>query len=350
MEQQVSVEQAAKFAEKAHEAMYEHGVPPTPSNFAVWYHYFSGRFPDLTRTIEIHIANKRSFDAALNRELHDRFFGSENEANNIRQISSQIESTLGDVLDRMGEVGADADRYGNVLAEVSSEIDGADSSGVQKIVAKLVAETQRMAEQNDSLKGKLESSSLEINQLREDLANVRQEALTDALTGIANRKMFDNTLHECANAARENGLPLSLMLLDIDHFKKFNDTHGHQIGDKVLQLVAHTLTQCVKGRDLPARYGGEEFAVILPQTSLEDATTLADQVRLTVAQRKIVRKSTGQDLGTITMSIGVSHYAPGEPLQDLIERADEALYAAKNAGRNLVMTQATGPKIAAVAG
>ena len=350
MEQQVSVEQAAQFAEKAHAAMCQHGVPPTPSNFAVWYHYFSGRFPDLTRTIEIHLANKRSFDADLNRELHDRFFGSENEANNIRQISTQIELTLGDMLDRMGEVGANADRYGDVLAEVSSEIDGADSSGIQKIVAKLVSETRRMAAQNDSLKGKLESSSLEINQLREDLANVRQEALTDALTGIANRKMFDNTLQDCASAARENDAPLSLMLLDIDHFKKFNDTYGHQLGDKVLQLVGHTLTQCVKGRDLPARYGGEEFAVILPQTSLPDATTLADQVRLSVAQRKIVRKSTGQDLGTITMSIGVSAYVPGESLQDLIERADEALYAAKNAGRNRVMTQATGPKIAAVAG
>lgn len=350
MEQQVSVEQAAKLAEMAQEAMRRHGVPPTPSNFAVWYHYHSGRFPDLTRTIEIHLANKRSFDAALNRELHDRFFGSENEANNIRQISSQIESTLGDVLERMGEVGADTDRYGSVLAEVSNEIDGADSSGIQKIVAKLVAETQRMADQNDSLKGRLESSSLEINQLREDLANVRQESLTDALTGIANRKMFDNTLHECATGALQNGEPLSLMLLDIDHFKKFNDTFGHQLGDKVLQLVAHTMTQCVKGRDLPARYGGEEFAVILPRTNLEDATTLADQVRLSVAQRKIVRKSTGQDLGTITMSIGVSAYVPGEDLQDLVKRADEALYAAKNAGRNKVMTQAADTNVTSIAG
>lgn len=350
MEQQVSVEQAEKYAVKAHEAMQRHGVPPTPSNFAVWYHYHSGRFPDLVRTIEIHLANKRSFDAALNRELHDRFFASENEANNIRQISSQIETTLGDMLDRMGEAGAEADRYGSVLAEVSSEIDTADSSGIQSIVAKLVSETQRMAEQNDALKGKLESSSLEINQLREDLANVRQESLTDALTGIANRKMFDNTLHECAGAALENGVPLSLMLLDIDHFKKFNDTFGHQLGDKVLQLVAHTLTQCVKGRDLPARYGGEEFAVILPQTNLDDATTLADQVRLSVAQRKIVRKSTGQDLGTITMSVGVSAYVPGENLQDLIARADEALYAAKNAGRNQVIARAADTNIAVAAG
>ncbi len=330
--------------------MQQHDVPPTPSNFAVWYHYYSGRFPDLTRAIEIHIANKRTFDAALNRELHDRFFGSENEANNIRQISSQIESTLGDVLHRMGEVGASADRYGDVLAAVSSEIAGADSSGVQEIVAKLVSETRRMADQNDSLQAELETSSLEINQLREDLANVRQESLTDALTGIANRKMFDTTLRECADAALRNAEPMSLMLLDIDHFKKFNDTFGHQLGDKVLQLVAHTLTQCVKGRDLPARYGGEEFGIILPQTNLEAATTLADQVRLSVAQRKIVRKSTGQDLGTITMSIGVSAYVPGEDLAGLIERADGALYAAKDAGRNRVMARAADTNVAAIAG
>ncbi len=132
---------------------------------------------------------------------------------------------------------------------------------------------------------------------------------------------------------------LCLLLMDIDHFKKFNDTFGHQVGDEVLKVVARTLKEGVKGRDTPARYGGEEFAVILPQTSLKNAVVVAEQIRTTLASRKLQNRKTGADYGFVTLSIGVSKYRFGESLEALIQRADEALYLGKNRGRNRVVEE-----------
>jgi diguanylate cyclase len=128
-------------------------------------------------------------------------------------------------------------------------------------------------------------------------------------------------------------------MCDIDHFKKFNDTWGHQTGDQVLRLVATCLSENVKGRDTAARYGGEEFGVLLRGTGLEAATKVADQIRLMVENKKLVKKSTGDVLGTITISIGVAQIAAGEPIEAVVRRADACLYGAKHHGRNLVINQ-----------
>jgi diguanylate cyclase len=126
------------------------------------------------------------------------------------------------------------------------------------------------------------------------------------------------------------------LLTDIDHFKKFNDTYGHQTGDQVLRLVALAVKQNVKGHDVACRYGGEEFAVLLPHTSLRQAVTVAEHIRRAVLTKELVKRSTGENLGRITISIGVSSFVAQDTVQSMIARADAALYAAKAAGRNLV--------------
>jgi diguanylate cyclase len=140
-------------------------------------------------------------------------------------------------------------------------------------------------------------------------------------------------------SAMEVGENLCLVMIDIDHFKRFNDTYGHPMGDQVLRLVARVIADNVKGRDTPARYGGEEFAVILPNTSLADAATVAEQLRRAVSKRRVTRRDTMQDLGSVTMSLGVSQFRPGEQLQHFIDRADAALYQAKRAGRDRVLSE-----------
>ncbi len=168
---------------------------------------------------------------------------------------------------------------------------------------------------------------------------MQKEALTDALTGIPNRKSFDMRLRVAAREARENEEPLSLLFADIDHFKHFNDTFGHQIGDQVLRLVARTLTDSVKGRDTPARHGGEEFAIILPQTPLNAARIVADQIRLGLMRRRLVGRDRRDNYGSVTLSFGAAEYRPGESLTTFVERADAALYFAKRHGRNRVATE-----------
>ena len=182
----------------------------------------------------------------------------------------------------------------------------------------------------------------EIDGLRRDLQAAWSEARTDGLTGLANRKHFDQALRLAAAQALEQGIAACLLLADIDHFKQFNDVYGHALGDQVLRLVASLLRHNVKGQDLVARYGGEEFAVILPATRLADAATLADRLRELVASRRVQLKDRGQTLGRVTLSIGVAEFRPGERCADWIARADGALYQAKREGRNRVVA-APGP-------
>jgi diguanylate cyclase len=130
---------------------------------------------------------------------------------------------------------------------------------------------------------------------------------------------------------------LSLLVIDIDHFRSFNNTHGHQVGDAVLRLVADKLKRSVKGRDTVARYGGEEFIVLLPQTGDDGAAQLAEQIRADIAHSRLVVRNRGQDLGKVTISIGVAELMPGETPDNCFRRADEALFQAKHEGRNRVI-------------
>src|SRR5258708_29183496 len=141
---------------------------------------------------------------------------------------------------------------------------------------------------------------------------------------------------------------MSLMLTDIDHFKSFNDTYGHLTGDQVLRLVALSVKQNVKGQDIAARYGGEEFAIVLPRTALREAITVADHIRRAVMGKELMKRSTGEHLGRVTISIGVATLRSSDTLQALIERADACLYAAKRNGRNRVICE-NDPEVAPAA-
>jgi diguanylate cyclase len=174
---------------------------------------------------------------------------------------------------------------------------------------------------------------------------VRKESLTDPLTGISNRKAFDADLKDAMDKARQTNEPLCLLMCDIDHFKAFNDTWGHTTGDQVLRLVGGCLSENVKGRDTAARYGGEEFAVILRNTVLADAVSLANQIRLYVERKKLVKKSTGDILGTISISVGVAQFSREDTQVLFIQRADKCLYAAKGAGRNCVVSDTKQPSL-----
>jgi diguanylate cyclase len=156
-------------------------------------------------------------------------------------------------------------------------------------------------------------------------------ARTDALTGLANRRAFDEHLHMRLADWRRHEIPTSLVMIDVDHFKKFNDTHGHQAGDAVLRGVAKVLVDEMRDTDLVARLGGEEIAIVLPRTELLEATRVAERGRLAIADMSI--NYSGQSL-RVSASFGVSKIVGGDGAETLIRRADQALYAAKQNGRN----------------
>lgn len=340
MEYSEGVEQARAYAEKALEHMAAQQVPTTPRNFAVWYSYVSERYPDLKKALDVLISNKQSFSRGTNDEIYDKYFTNSEEGLALQETSKRIEEQVNRVLEVMNGASGGVEDFGKSLKSGLGAI--ADSKGLEDIrnaVQSLAVETQKMQQSNSSLQERLKESSEEIASLRQNLEDVQREAMTDALTGIANRKMFDITLRKRAMEAMEAGESLCLALTDIDFFKKFNDSYGHQTGDQVLKLVARILQGNVKGNDLAARYGGEEFAVILPKTRIEDAKTVCEQIRKAVSTKRIRNRQTGEEMGNITLSIGIAVFRPGERLSDFIHRSDEGLYFAKGNGRNQVVLE-----------
>jgi diguanylate cyclase len=327
--------QAATFAETAIRCMRANDVPPTPENYAVWYGYVSGELPELKRTMDILLSNRQAFTPEICADLHGRFFDANGQLSLLEDTGDKLRRAVEEVVKSIGAAAGDATSFTQALDRFSSAIGrGEGTDKVRGLISGLVGETQRMAERNRALEERLQHSSSEVEELRQNLEVVRREALTDPLTGIPNRKHFDARLRDAARDAMEAGEPLSLLIADIDHFKRFNDTWGHLIGDQVLKLVARTLTDTVKGRDTPTRYGGEEFAIILPQTALGDAAIVAEQIRKTMMRHTLIGKDSRDNYGTVTLSLGAAQYRPGEPLADLIKRADAALYHAKRSGRN----------------
>ena len=334
------LELARTFGGKAMVQMGDLLVPATPNNYAIWYVYHSGRTPDLKRDIDNLIASKQAITPELTNEIYERYFGGVAEGEALRDTGQGLEAAISKLMGFLSEAGTGTEEYGKALEQYSTQlVDTAGAEEARAIVTAILGETKNMAERQTNLRDELAASTQEIETLREGIRDARREAMTDVLTGIANRKALNERLLESMDEAQETGAPMCALMLDIDFFKKFNDTYGHQLGDQVLRLVARTLTECIKGRDLAARYGGEEFVILLPLTSLDNAFKLADHIRETVAAKRIINRTTGESLGQITLSIGASIYRPGEDSEAIIKRADEALYAAKRNGRNLVLSE-----------
>ncbi|HUI95718.1 MAG TPA: GGDEF domain-containing protein, partial [Xanthobacteraceae bacterium] len=219
---------------------------------------------------------------------------------------------------------------------------------VRGIIETLVQTASDIKRDNRALEARLKSSKQEITQLQQNLEAVRTESMTDPLTSLANRKYFEEVLARSIAEASASTEPMTLLLTDIDHFKTFNDTHGHLTGDQVLRLVAMAVKHNVKDEDIAARYGGEEFAVVLPRTALREAVAVAEQIRRTVMSKELMKRSSGEHLGRVTVSIGVAAHRRGDTIHALIERADCCLYAAKRNGRNRVICE-TDPEVMPVA-
>ncbi len=333
-------EQAAAYAGEALQLMAKNGVPSTPENFTVWYTHVSGRDTDLSDTLETLSSSGQTFTAVQNAAIVGSFIDAIDATDAVHETSQKIEESVSAVLEFLRDANDGVESYGESLETNLGAMAGAESlESLRRAVETLVSDTKGMSAQNSALRDRLQDSSTEIQGLREHLEDVRKEASTDALTGIANRKFFDSTLRQETRQATESGDGLRLLLGDIDHFKRFNDNFGHQTGDQVLKLVGMILKQAAAKDGTAARYGGEEFAIILPRADLETAKKLAEYVRVTVASKRIRKKSTGEDFGNITMSIGVSLFKQGEPMADLIQRADQGLYHAKGAGRDRVVTE-----------
>jgi diguanylate cyclase len=312
-------------------------ILPTPENYELWYVYYARSIPEVVRVIDGIIENGQAITDYVCGEIYNRFLSDLRNEETVRNSGAQVQEAIQSVSGAVLGVQEATKNYGEKLSEANTQIAVAKSQGEMQAAVKIAADsTKQMIYQSAQLEQMLLESNAAMEEMRRDLEHVRREAMTDGLTGLANRKAFDSEFDRLFQDATKDKLKFTLLMLDIDHFKAFNDNFGHQVGDQVLRLVARTLKDSIKGKDFAARYGGEEFSIILPDTDMAGAVIVGNALRKAVASKDVINRSTGKVLGRITLSVGVAEFAHEKTPEDLIERADTALYSAKHNGRNQV--------------
>lgn len=231
-------------------------------------------------------------------------------------------------------------RYCESLAQADRNLPAAASpEKVRAIVRVLIDANAQMQRETNELAKNLEKSRSQVATLRFKLEEAKAVGMRDSLTALANRRSFDSHLIKEIKEARSQGTPMCLMMGDLDHFKKINDNYGHPFGDQVLKYFADLLVKHTKGGDVAARLGGEEFAVILPQTTLERAMRLTDQIRSRLEAQEWLNAQSGQLFNKITASFGIVRLGEQDDSESLVKRADTMLYEAKRAGRNCIIIE-----------
>jgi len=316
-----------------------HDIPPTPPNYEIWTGYVVGSPPELCREIDTRLTAGEAFTDETNEELFERFFANTRLSIQMLEASGMIARELDGAVSNLRGAGSQAGSYASLLKSTAARFDGGvDSTEFRAMVQQLAVSTHEMAEQNLKLVEQIEASSRQVEELQAALQAVKVEALTDGLTGLANRRMFDDTLQRRIDDALESKSELCVALFEIDNFRRITDNWGHSLGDQVLRYIASTLRAHAQGDVMAARIATEEFALIMPRTNVNLGEALAERIARAIKSKRLSVKSTGDVIGEITLSIGVARFQTGETMGVMLERASACLDAARAQGRDRSVT------------
>lgn len=340
MDEHLQYKAALSLAKRTLEFVADYRTPPTPHAYELFYTFAAGLNPKLSCALRNVLAEKGRLPSSDAEALHDKYLAPDVETQQIEEIAKKLSAEVTANLKLLGSAAVSTKQYETSLGSAEKKLElASEVPEAQSAVNALIAATREMAQTNAELVSNLNASRAQVEEMEQCLKLVREESSKDALTGLTNRKRFDLRLNEEILKVTQNGQPLSLLVLDVDHFKKFNDKFGHLAGDAVLRFVSSCIQSNIKGRDVAARFGGEEFTVVLIDTEIANATKLADQIRAMINSKELIRKSSGENLGFISVSVGVAEYQPDDSAESLFGRADECLLFAKRAGRNRVVRQ-----------
>ncbi len=332
-----NIEVSTKILRHAVPKMSELDIPVTPENYSVWYEYFLGVNLDLKRVVDHKIENGEIFTEEVNSDLVKQFV-LEISPDVIESVHVETQLVINNLLEKVSKISSGTANLTETLTDFNQELQKTnDADMLYKLVDTLVNEMGSVIHDNKQMEADLNHMNDEVCSLKSEMENLSVVAQTDQLTSLFNRRAFEDQIQVHMENYEQNQTASSLLVVDIDHFKLFNDTHGHLVGDKVLAYVALALKKSVKGTDFVARYGGEEFVVLLPDTHLDDALIVAEALRKKIADKKLTTgKEKKHSLGPLTVSVGVATLNNSDDRESYFIRADEALYRAKSSGRNRV--------------
>ena len=339
LESRLRSPEAYALARQALEQLEGQRVWPTPLNYEIWAYVLTAPDSPLAKELKrIHETGQPITEEVA--ETLAAFLPRNRLSEQIRDTGQALSRELASAEQAIRSAQETSETFSTRLEETSRSLEAEPSSAaLQGVVADLSDATRQMQAQNAEVERALAASTSEVAMLREQLEEIRKEAATDPLTRLANRRAFDEEIERVRAEAESRGDDFCLVLLDIDHFKKFNDTWGHQTGDQVLRYVASIIRKRVNAPRFASRFGGEEFAIILPGESLFEASPLVNAILKDVSSASIRRRSTNDNLGIITLSAGIASYRAGDSVHDIIERADANLYTAKRRGRNRLVIE-----------
>jgi diguanylate cyclase len=331
-----SIKEAAEYLRLTLNKLGEHKLPANPTNYTVWYEHVANLNPSLSDIINDSLKNSIHVNKDLTDHLYSQYILDRGKAS-VSELKGDLTNIIKEVFSGIVSAENEYSNFGVHLNEFTTNLsESGDKDTFKNSLKNLVMEVNKVNKTNKAFSAKLKATNSELNSLQIKLKEVEQFASRDALTGLYNRRAFEEQLTKLLAKCANNCGHLAAIMADIDHFKKVNDTHGHLIGDDLLRIVSKTIRDQVKRKDIVCRYGGEEFVILLPETRLEDAVTVAENIRKHFADMTWKQKSSGISLGKITLSFGVAVYMDGEQSHAFIERADKALYNSKNTGRNKV--------------
>jgi diguanylate cyclase len=316
--------------------MSRHAAGYAPDSYALWYEYVRGGNSALRADLESVLGEHARLSHELTFDLHRRHVADRTEET-AREAGAGLLELMHVFDEALDAAGAQASGFDARLAAFGEALESADSpAAMRRHVEAMREDVGRMSGSLASLDARLEAARGETARLRDELVRAREEASFDPLTGVLNRRGFDAAIRRFCADATPDAPPFSVVMIDIDHFRRINDTYGHPFGDQVLRAIGQVLSQLTQRRDLAARYGGEEFALLLPETRLGGARDVAERLRVAISRGYISRGAARTPVGSITVSAGVAQHAHGETAVQVLARAERALLASKRSGRDRV--------------
>ena len=310
-------------------------IQANPYNYQIAYEYVAGKNLELMNDFDEIIKISNFPDENQLKVLYKQYY-LQNE-DSLNKIRHEIKRIITNALQEFNFSDAKLSNYGQTLNQFAEILDSNESPiNLLEETNRIIKQTYDLEQSQHGVETKMTNVLAEIDNLRKELEQVKKESNTDALTAISNRKAFDSILQHSILSSRETQQGFCLLLLDIDHFKVFNDTYGHLVGDKVLRYVASSLKRSIKKTDFVARFGGEEFVIILPDSDINSAMVVAEQLRKIVSAGKLTDKGKNVSYGKTMVSIGVTQFRASDLSNEIVSRADKALYLAKDRGRNRV--------------
>ena len=325
--------------------MSELRIPITPSNYAVWYEYLSETNQALEQEMDALLSRAQPITDREMQSLYERFLKERSEEQWIAKtaLSQMISTLMTHIANADGHYTGFSAELGGIAATLSGDV---STKELDELMSRAVRATNSALEKGKELKQRLSTLTTEMEDLRGQLERSQKDARADALTGLLNRLAFQEQLAAVSRFAEQDSHSPCLLIVDVDYFKRINDTYGHQAGDHVLRAVAQGIKACVRGRDLVTRYGGEEFAILLRETPHSGCRAVAEHVRSDIERLKI---QLPDDLAAdgpvaVTVSIGGAWYREEEPAEAFVDRADRSLYRSKEEGRNRVTWERHTPR------